>query len=209
MDFIKFYIFLDFISDDFLLVIVFGTRDLSHRGIRPTRHDAGQQWANMGQTRGQHGPTTEQTRSNTRSNTEFARSVLSICTDLQNKILDFHGSALIFIDFQRVHGISSIFIYFQRFSQISGHGCSRWWGATCCRYRIVCSIPGWLLVLWLHSSCSIDFCGFPSISKDFHWFWAWIFGTVGVDLLPLYKPLLASKLVPCLLKTFMVFHWVL
>ena len=57
------------------------------------------------------------------------------CMDLHRCPLIFMdpaGFSQIFANFQRVHGISLFFINFLGFSRISGHGCLRWWGATCC-----------------------------------------------------------------------------
>ena len=71
-------------------------------------------------------------------------------------------------------------------------------------------IPGFMCQGSHISSCQIfiAFCRFSWISwifMDFHNFGAWI-STVGVDLLPFKKPLLDSRLAPCLMMTFIVFR---
>ena len=45
-----------------------------------------------------------------------------------------------------------------------------WYGSTCSPYKNVCSIPGWLLVLWRLSSYFINLQWFSKIFMDFQGF---------------------------------------
>ena len=86
----------------------------------------------------------------------------------------FHRFSWFSIDF---HRFSQIFIDFDSFSYFSGHGDLMTLGTTCCPYRNLCSIPGWLLVICCHLRTfsvfhrfvcfSIDFSLFPYVFADF------------------------------------------
>ena len=81
---------------------------------------------------------------------------------------DFHRFPSICMVFQR---FSWILVDFHVFSWVSEHRILQRKGWTCCSYRNLCSIPGWLLVIWWLSSVSFDFHGFSSNFIDFHGFW--------------------------------------